>query len=407
MSEMYTLMNKNIRVCDFEINKYNEILSIQKIYNQDYAPVEIINFNEISLNRLIQWFTGRAIPVERDGFDEIIKNLQLKDNKEYLIKNLALSLSDQYWIKPINEDIYWDQINFYENNYNAIAFCNATFGKENNVSSLIKEIHTSQMFTPNASLGGMLKKLWLQFETENYLIKGSNTLHHLEPVHEVLASKICAILNVDHVDYQLMEIKGKRINQLVSVCKGIVDSNEHIVSAYSLVLGFPEARIKDYPSYINFVVNELGISSANEEIQKMLMLDYIMLNEDRHLNNFGVIRNSDNLKWERICPIYDTGKSLNTAINEDYWEFSDGEIKPFEGGVDNQDYLMELIDISLKSHVFKELYLLADEYNQVLLKYQNTLNVKDESIIKLTNGYIERVKTFENAMREKNLVIDD
>jgi len=36
-----------------------------------------------------------------------------------------------------------------------------------------------------------------------------------------------------------------------------------------------------------------------------------MLNEDRHLNNFGVIRNVENLEWIDTAPIFDTGQSLN------------------------------------------------------------------------------------------------
>jgi len=43
----------------------------------------------------------------------------------------------------------------------------------------------------------------------------------------------------------------------------------------------------------------------------MFILDFIMLNNDRHLNNFGIIRNVCNLNWIGIAPIFDTGQSLN------------------------------------------------------------------------------------------------
>ena len=86
---------------------------------------------------------------------------------------------------------------------------------------------------------------------------------------EVLASKIAKILELESVEYSLAKIQGKRTNQIVSVCKDIVDSSEHIVSAYSLVLGYLEAQIKDYPSYIELLENELNISNANVDIQKI------------------------------------------------------------------------------------------------------------------------------------------
>lgn len=57
-----------------------------------------------------------------------------------------------------------------------------------------------------------------------------------------------------------------------------------------------------------------------EYLQKMFILDYIMLNEDRHLNNFGVIRDVKTLEWKQICPIFDTGRSMNTNVTISYWD---------------------------------------------------------------------------------------
>ena len=39
-----------------------------------------------------------------------------------------------------------------------------------------------------------------------------------------------------------------------------------------------------------------------------------MLNEDRHLSNFGIIRDVKTLEWKQVCPIFDTGRSMNTNI---------------------------------------------------------------------------------------------
>ena len=42
----------------------------------------------------------------------------------------------------------------------------------------------------------------------------------------------------------------------------------------------------------------------------MIVLDYIIANEDRHLNNFGALRNAETLQWLGMAPIYDSGSSL-------------------------------------------------------------------------------------------------
>jgi hypothetical protein len=42
----------------------------------------------------------------------------------------------------------------------------------------------------------------------------------------------------------------------------------------------------------------------------MLVVDYIIANEDRHFNNFGAVRNVDTLEWIGLAPVYDCGTSL-------------------------------------------------------------------------------------------------
>lgn len=42
----------------------------------------------------------------------------------------------------------------------------------------------------------------------------------------------------------------------------------------------------------------------------MITIDYIIVNEDRHLNNFGLMRNAETLKYVGVAPIYDSGLSV-------------------------------------------------------------------------------------------------
>ena len=60
-----------------------------------------------------------------------------------------------------------------------------------------------------------------------------------------------------------------------------------------------------------------GLKSAREELENMYILDYIIMNEDRHLNNFGVIRDVNTLKWISVAPIFDNGESLKIAYFDD------------------------------------------------------------------------------------------
>ena len=42
----------------------------------------------------------------------------------------------------------------------------------------------------------------------------------------------------------------------------------------------------------------------------MIVVDYIVANEDRHLNNFGLVREAESLKWLGAAPIFDSGSSF-------------------------------------------------------------------------------------------------
>jgi hypothetical protein len=42
----------------------------------------------------------------------------------------------------------------------------------------------------------------------------------------------------------------------------------------------------------------------------MLALDYLIVNSDRHFNNFGVVRNAESLDWLGPAPIFDSGTSM-------------------------------------------------------------------------------------------------
>ena len=64
--------------------------------------------------------------------------------------------------------------------------------------------------------------------------------------------------------------------------------------------------------YQHFVscCKDFGITNVEKSLDKMLVLDYIIANEDRHLNNFGLVRNAETLEWIGFAPIYDSGSSL-------------------------------------------------------------------------------------------------
>jgi hypothetical protein len=55
---------------------------------------------------------------------------------------------------------------------------------------------------------------------------------------------------------------------------------------------------RNVSAYQHFIdcCHTLGIPGARDSIDKMLAVDFIIANEDRHFNNFGAVRNADTLE---------------------------------------------------------------------------------------------------------------
>lgn len=73
---------------------------------------------------------------------------------------------------------------------------------------------------------------------------------------------------------------------------------------------------------IEYVIDFIGQSCKLDirgYLKKVLTLDMIVLNEDRHLNNLAIIMEDE---YFRPAPIFDNGVSLLTANQSVNWNFS-------------------------------------------------------------------------------------
>lgn len=408
----YYLMNKNKELMILQQNDDDFLFENNFILlNKEALPFLI--YQDLKKNKthkeiikgINEWFSTRIVPNYRDNKDSIFEEYQVRDGYELANKHYALSLSDQYWLKPLDENISWKDINYFDHDYDGKDFFEATYGKDSFNTLNIESTSKNKYTTPNNTLGGQLKKAWIKVNNENYLLKGSGTLYAFEPINEVIASKICEIINVPYVKYSLKKIQTKRQQTLVSVCKCMINSSQEIIPAYQVLQEENQLTHSkdDFYVYIK-ILEDHGIQNADEKVQKMLMLDYIMLNEDRHLNNFGIIRNVDTLKWVDVCPIFDTGRSNNCNVTEKYWDFNVGEVKCFTNYLISSEELLDLFTISLQEKSFERLKELVQVYNQLLKENQSYIQLFDIQIEKLTEGFSRRIDILYQKLMEKNLI---
>lgn len=96
-----------------------------------------------------------------------------------------------------------------------------------------------------------------------------------------------------------------------STCAWFLGADEEYAPA-SLVLETEGRRRgeSEFDALLRAATN-LGLGKREAELflSKMIVCDSIMANTDRHLRNFGFIRNIHSLAW-RFAPLFDSGNSL-------------------------------------------------------------------------------------------------
>lgn len=376
-----TLMNKNEEVLVAEYNDALKVFTeIYEIKNIDYAP--LILFNNYSKDKnitpiLTDWFKGRGIPSWRDDLDLLLAKLNITSSFELLDKAFGLSLSDQYWVKPTDSNIQYKDINFFEHDFEDSEFTNATFGNE--LDSSIK----ISLISPNNTTDGRLKKTWVIENGKRYLLKGGFKNEVMQPFNEVLASMICERLGFDHVCYTLDVVNDK----VVSKCECFINTDTELIPAHQILQGLIEKE-NAYEEYIK-ILEDKGINNVREKLENMFILDYLILNEDRHLNNFGIIRDVNTLKWIDIAPIFDNGQSLNILDYNDCELVINGQGRFFHSVLDFDLIISKIKDI--KRIDLSKLDDVVLKFEEVLHKYQEITKMTDRRINKICTLLMSRI----------------
>ena len=215
-----------------------------------------------------------------------------------LVRCYGLSLSDQYWICPDGSGLNWDEINFFNNDFSD-DIGDILFGGKRKTGAL-------NFSTPDSTSDGNLKKRWKIINGNRCLIKGGSNPFRQQPFNEVIAAKIMERLNIPHISYTLMWDNGAPY----SVCEDFIDETTELIPAWRILQTKKKSNNISVYTHFKECCEALGIKGVVPFLDRMIVLDYIIANEDRHLNNFGAIRNAETLEWIGMAPIYDSGSSL-------------------------------------------------------------------------------------------------
>jgi hypothetical protein len=319
---IYTLMNKHTPVVELNIDEdTGAILKVVQLIHPEYLPVGIMITKGLPDRKsLNDWWRGRSIPASRSGIREALDILNVSYTEQLLTKCYGLSLSDQYWINPKKHPFKLEDINFFHNPFSDDVG-NALFGQTTPGSEL-------DLLSPCNTSDGWLRKKWKIIGGERCLIKSGSNPFQQEPLNEVIATSLHWRLNrAAYVPYRL--IWEEQIPY--SICGNIITPETELVSAYNIYRS--EKKRNHHSVYEHFLLccEHLGIPGIKEFLNYLLAFDFLIANTDRHLGNFGAIRNVDTLAWVGPAPIYDSGTSLwHDQVTGAIHPGGDGSSQPFK-----------------------------------------------------------------------------
>lgn len=295
-----TLMHKRIAVAELELDDATGFIQkIKKVYAEEHLPVGVpVKRGKVDRVALNEWWTDRSIPTSRSGIREALQTLDIANTKMLLIRCFGLSLSDQYWIYPEGSGLTWDKVNFFENSFSD-DIGDVLFGAN-------KKANAFDFTSPDNTSDGNLKKRWKIIGGKRCLVKGGSNPFRQQPFNEVIAAEIMKRLGIPHVSYTVMWDKGAPY----CVCEDFVSEDTELVPAWRIIqTQKKENNVSVYQHFLN-CCEKLGITDVVPFLDRMIVLDYIIANEDRHLNNFGALRNAETLEWIGMAPVYDSGSAL-------------------------------------------------------------------------------------------------
>ena len=309
---MYYLKLFNKTLLGFDMDKELNVSNIDILCDDIKLFPE--NLKEVNSESVKHFILNKLIPKNRANLECFLSavNIELDDFKAILDYSKGLSIIDAYWITR-DDGLRYEDFNLFDNDISkelSLSIFNGTKTKINNT-----------VLSPEFTTNGAIPKCWIKKDDGYYLYKSStgylgfaNTGN--EPYSEYYSCQLLKSLGIPYIDYDLEMYQG----EIVSVCK-IFTSKDIAYVPIHLV-----ANIDDIDKAYNWCLEH----NLEEAFGDMILFDALIYNHDRHLGNFGIIKDNHTGDILGMAPIFDNGAGLlaytslskfkDLATFEDYYK---------------------------------------------------------------------------------------
>lgn len=219
-------------------------------------------------------------------------------------------------------------------------------------------VSSSNALSQNSSGGKLLKwtlgDRWIKTSTftDDLGIK-----FKYESYAEVIAYKVAKRIGIETVPYKLCEvIIDDSIRTIACESKDFRKDGEHYESIGKLIISKRLPMISYGEVGYRQLINLLGhVTGFESYMRQMLFLDSLILNDDRHYGNFGLIVGS---QYVKPAPIFDNGNSLFCHKTTSGLKYSPNLIrhlrcKPFTYDFDDQLRIVKATNLALNTTELK------------------------------------------------------
>lgn len=273
--ELY-VMSKDIRVA---VYKNGEL----EILNAQLAPYYLVK-----TKRLESWLEHRAIDSHRVNSRLLKKALRLKEKDDFstVISVNAVTITDTYWVKEIGSSLTYEDVRFKDDFFAELALSGG-YDNFNNASN------SKNKRTPELTNTGSFEKCWKLINGAWFMYKTANDMQMFS---ELFTYKLGKKLGFNMADYQMGEgyIKTRDFTNNAGVnfepmFDYVNDDDDYAVSL-SVIQKYCPCAVGDYI--------------------RILFMDTLVANLDRHTFNYGFLRNADTGEYIGLAPNFDNNLSL-------------------------------------------------------------------------------------------------
>lgn len=299
---------------DIDVMEFNFSDNTYQIKNEKFLPVllrgriienqtverlpakEQINALVSNKDAMMDFFSSRSIDISRTNAKQILNTLGLPQELDrtncmkIMFACKGLSAADDYWFAESSSE-KWKDVNLRDNPLHETLAHIALFG-DTTVSI------TGKVRTPELTNQGAYPKAWERKNGKLYLHKGSRNDHAAE--QEVSTSHLLDCTNVPHVQYWMETIEGK----MVCTCECMCNDKVSIIPAHDFIR-WNEHMKKNTLQRINQI--------DQENFNKMLIVDYLIANPDRHGKNWGFYMDAKSGDIISLHPLFDHNLSFDRA----------------------------------------------------------------------------------------------